>query len=98
MRAVHLNGFYGLVLTGTIFVFHRHQRIKHTKNQKELCFFFEQLSNETYPLPSVYNFRLDQKALRCAYLLNNWNLHAKLQQGDTNAQDAIYHDSCFTEL
>ena len=41
------------------FVFHRHQRIKHKKNQKELSFFCEQPSNEMYLLPSVYTFQLD---------------------------------------
>ena len=50
------------------------------------------------PLHHVHTFRLDQRVRRCAHLLNNCNLHAKLQQGDMIAQDAMYHDNCLKEL
>ena len=66
--------------------------------QEELCFFCKQPSNETYPLHCVHTFPLGQRVRGCAHLLNNCNLHAKLQQGDVIAQDAIHHDNCLKEL
>ena len=36
----------------------------------------------------VQSFRLDQRMRRCAHILNDSLLHAKLQGGDLIAQDA----------
>ena len=78
MRTVHLNRFYGLVLKEIIcsLSFTGTSRSNTKENQKELCFFCEQPSNETYSLHRVHTFRLDQRVRRCAHLLNNCNLHA----------------------
>ena len=39
----------------------------------------------------VQSFRLDQRMRRCAHILNDSLLHAKLQGRDLIAQDAKYH-------
>ena len=100
MRTVHLNRFYGMVLTEIIcsFSFIDTSRSNAKEIQKELCFLCEQSSNETYPLHRVHTFPLDQRVRRRAHLLNNCNLHTKLQQIDMIAQYAMYHDNCLIEL
>ena len=100
MRTVHLNRFYGMVLTEIIcsFSFIDTSRSNAKEIQKELCFLCEQPSNETYPLHRVHTFPLDQRVRRRAHLLNNCNLDTKLQQIDMIAQYAMYHDNCLIEL
>ena len=100
MRTVHLNRFYGMVLTEIIcsFSFINTSRSNAKEKQKEFCLLCEQPSNETYPLHRVHTFPLDQRVRRRAHLLNNCNLHTKLQQVDMIAQDAMYHDNCLIEL
>ena len=46
----------------------------------------------------VHSFRLDQCAQRCANLLEDKFLHAKLQNGDMIVQDAMYHKACLSNF
>ena len=80
------------------FVFDRQQSIKHKGKSERALLLLRTTINETYPLHRVHTFQLDQNFRLCAHLLNNCNLHAKLQQGDMVAQDARYHDNYLIEL
>ena len=53
---------------------------------------------EKGPSYMVQSFRLDQKVRICANLLEGSFLHAKLQNGDMIAQDAVYHKACVSNL
>ena len=46
----------------------------------------------------VQSFRLDQRVRRCAHILNDSLLHAKLQGGDLIAQDAKCNCYCLTNI
>ena len=46
----------------------------------------------------VHSFRLDQCTQRCANLLEDKFLHAKLQNGDMIVQDAMYHKACLSNF
>lgn len=50
------------------------------------------------PLHPVQSFRLDQHVRRCANILKDSSLHAKLQKADLIAQDAMYHCVCLSKL
>ena len=62
------------------------------------CFFCDSPSTTKNPLHLVQSFRLDRCVRRCANLLKDNLLHAKLQNGDMIAQDAMYHKSCLNNL
>ena len=55
-------------------------------------------STEKGPLHLVQSFRLDQRVRRCANVSEDSYLHAKLQNGDLIAQDAMYHKVCLSNL
>ena len=57
-----------------------------------------ELPGEKSPLHAVHSFRLDQRVRRCARILDDSLLHAKLQCGDMIAQDAMYHRGCLSNL
>ena len=57
-----------------------------------------QRTKKIHPLHLVQSFRPDQRLRRCAHILNDNLLHAKLQGGDLIAQDAKYHHHCLTNL
>ena len=64
-----------------------------------MCFFCNNTANtEKGPLHLVQSFRLDQRVRRCANVLEDSYLHAKLQNGDLIAQDAMYHKVCLSNL
>ena len=42
----------------------------------------------------VQSFRLDEWVSKCAQILNDIVLHAKLQNGDMIAQDAVFRGPC----
>ena len=96
MRTVHLNQFYGMDLTGIIcsLSFTGTSRSNIKASQKELCLFCEQPPNES-PLSCSY-FPIRSKST--AMCSPTKQLHAKLQQGDMIAQDAMYHDNCLIEM
>ena len=50
------------------------------------------------PLYLVQSFRLDQRVRRCAKILDDTVLYAKLQNGDMIAQDEMYRRPCLLDL
>ena len=50
------------------------------------------------PLHLVQSFRLDQHVRRCANILKDSSLYAKLQNGDLIAQDDMRHSVCLNKL
>ena len=73
-----------------------------SSSKSPLCFFCDNTaSTEKGPLHLVQSFRLDQRVRRCANVLEDSYLHAKLQKlqnGDLIAQDAMYHKVCLSNL
>ena len=68
-------------------------------SQIHACFFCnEPSSTEKGSLHLVQSYRLDQRVRRCANLLEDSILYAKLQNGDMIAQDAMYHRDCLSNL
>ena len=64
-----------------------------------VCFFCDNTaSTEIGPLHLVQSFRLDQRVRRCVNVLEGSYLHAKLQNGDLIAQDAMYHKVWLSNL
>ena len=66
--------------------------------EEAVCYFCNKPKDEKSSLHLVHSFRLDQRVRRCAKLLDDTYLYAKLQQGDMIAQDAQYHRKCILEL
>ena len=63
------------------------------------CFFCGGTADsERGQLHLAQSFRLDQRVRRCANLLEDSLLHAKLQNGDMIAQSAKYHNNCLCRL
>ena len=62
------------------------------------CFLCDEPGNEKNPLRLVQSFRLDPRVRRCAHILNDSLLYAKLRGGDLIAQDVKYHRYCLTKL
>ena len=50
------------------------------------------------PLHLVQSFHLHQRVRKCANILKDSSLYAKLQNGDLKAQDAVYHRVCLNKL
>ena len=69
-----------------------------SKAQHIKCFFCDKPENEKNLLHLVQSFRLDQRVKRCAHILNDSLLHAKLQGRNLIAQDAKYHRYCLNNL
>ena len=70
-----------------------------SSSKTPVCFFCDNTaSTEKGPLHLVQSFRLDQRVRRCANVLEDSYLHAKLQNGDIIAQDAMYHKVCLSNL
>ena len=70
-----------------------------SSSKTPVCFFCDNTaSTEKGPLHLVQSFRLDQRVRRCANVLEDSYLHAKLQNGDLIAQDAMYHKVCLSNL
>ena len=67
---------------------------------EELTCFFCNLpsTSEKDALHLVQSFRLDQRVRRCANILQDSFLHAKLQNGDMITQDAMYHKACLSNF
>ena len=75
------------------------QMSKSSKDDEPICFFCNESSTaEKGPLHLVQSYRLDQRVRRCANMLEDSLLHAKLQNGDMIAQDAVYHKACLSNL
>ena len=68
------------------------------KMDEQLCFFCNMPSDEKNSLHLVLSFRLDQRVRRCASILKDNLLQAKLENGDMIAQDAMYHKTCILDL
>ena len=67
--------------------------------EEPTCFFWNLPStSERDALHFVQSFRLDQRVRRCANILQDSFLHAKLRNGDMIAQDAMYHKTCFSNF
>ena len=62
------------------------------------CFLRDLPAKSGNPLHLVQSFRLDQRVRRCANILKDSSLYAKLQNGDLIAQDAMYHRVCLNKL
>ena len=70
-----------------------------SSSESPVCFFCDNTaSTEKGPLHLVQSFRLYQRVRRCASMLEDSYLHAKLQNGDLIAQDAMYHKVCLSNL
>ena len=70
-----------------------------SSSKSPVCFFCDNTaSTEKGSLHLVQSFRLDQRVRRCANVLEDSYLHAKLQNGDIIAQDAMYHKVCLSNL
>lgn len=75
------------------------QMSKSSKADEPICFFCNESSTaEKGPLHLVQSYRLDQRVRRCANILEDSLLHAKLQNGDMIAQDAAYHKACLSNV
>jgi len=66
--------------------------------EEVVCYFCNKPKDNKNSLHLVHSFRVDQRVRRCAKLLDDTILYAKLQQGDMIAQDAQYHRKCILEL
>ena len=64
----------------------------------DLCFFCETEAKNGKPLHKVTIFKLDSRVRRAAKDTNNTLLYSKPQNGDTYAQDALYHSDCICNL
>ena len=62
------------------------------------CFLCHLPAKSDNPLYLVQSLRLDQRVRRCANILKDIFLFAKLQSGDLIAQDAVYHRACLNKL
>ena len=69
----------------------------HELNTKDICFFCE-TSSTSEPLHEVSTFQVDSRVRKCALVLQDERLLAKLSAGDMVAQDAKYHRRCLTSL
>ena len=76
----------------------RSQSSNSTPTPAETCFLCDMPSNSDNSLHFVQSFRLDQRFRRCANILKDSSLYAKLQTGDLIAQDAMYHRLCLAKL
>ena len=59
--------------------------------KQEKCFFCDLPADSKSALHLVQSFRLDTRVRRCARLLNDFPLLAKLNSGNLITQDAMYH-------
>ena len=62
------------------------------------CFFCEEYSTRNNPLHNVSTFGLDARVRKCAMVLQDEKLLAKLSAGDLVALEAKYHTPCLASL
>ena len=62
------------------------------------CFFCEEYSTRNNPLHNVSTFGLDARVRKCAMVLQDEKLSAKLSAGDLVALEAKYHAPCLASL
>ena len=76
------------------------RRSSHSSVAESSTYFFCGDSSDSAkgPLHLVQSFQLNQRARRCANLLEDSYLHAKLQNGDMITQDAKYHRNSLSKL
>ena len=64
----------------------------------KVCFFCNQPADNKKPLHLALSSQIYNRVRRCADILEDSLLHAKLSYGDMKAQDALYHRLCLINL